>query len=226
MFFVMILFCISSMRKSEDFKDFIDFRNQIDIKISRNHDFLQEIMISCIPGACTPQSLAGFQKFSSVFELRLKHCCVYCLAVCVWLISALAAAFLRAVRRWRADVLRRRKRKHIHIVLLAHPTIQFRMWCNSVCGLCLKLQPMSCCRLCVVVWTQTKGLDVSCTPGWWRFLQIGNVSRESNWSILLYTRWWFLGVDNLMFLTVFPNHTQLHLAKRSTNDSWCHFLQF
>ena len=102
--------------------------------------------------ACTPQSPAGFLNFSSVFKLRLKHCCVYCLAVSVWLISALAAAFLRAVRRWRADVLRRRKRKHIHLVLLAHLTIQFRMRCNSVCGLCLKLQPMSCCRLCVVVW--------------------------------------------------------------------------
>ena len=49
--FFLSWFCFVSARweKSEDFKDFIDFRNQIDIKISRNHDFLQEIMISCIP---------------------------------------------------------------------------------------------------------------------------------------------------------------------------------
>ena len=34
---------------NEKSEDFIDFRNQMDIKISGNHDFLQEIMIYCIP---------------------------------------------------------------------------------------------------------------------------------------------------------------------------------
>ena len=47
MFFILVL--AKWKIKNEDFEDFIDFRNQIDIKISRNHDFLQEIMISCIP---------------------------------------------------------------------------------------------------------------------------------------------------------------------------------
>ena len=37
---------------NEDFKDFIDFRFQIDFKISRFHEILQEIMKSCIPDEC------------------------------------------------------------------------------------------------------------------------------------------------------------------------------
>ena len=49
-YFVMFFLVLAKWKiKNEDFEDFIDFRNQIDIKISRNHDFLQEIMISCIP---------------------------------------------------------------------------------------------------------------------------------------------------------------------------------
>ena len=47
------LVCVVWM-ENEDFKDFIDFRFQIAIKISRFHDFLQEIMKSSIPGNIAP----------------------------------------------------------------------------------------------------------------------------------------------------------------------------
>ena len=56
--------------KKEDFKDFIDFRFQIAIKISRFHDFLQEIMKSSIPGV---KRQWGASVDAVALKLRLWH---------------------------------------------------------------------------------------------------------------------------------------------------------